>query len=488
MASPLKVINSGSALQVMTDAEIDTMIVPLVLQEFASNQTYNVRGNVTAYANNSGNAGDFDNRLRNDDVGDHPISAGNFTTSEWSIQQEQSNAAGITNVIYPIKWTTSGGKLQQMSTAELQTTILARVANHWKTTTYPVGGYYFGTAAPDADTWIYCGDVLTETYRQTGTDSSTDFKLWRKTGPTSTSGSRPVYNRTGNDGVQEMSDADMKSLAAEWRNYLFNVESIGHYEMVSGSSAPGTGTWTQVGSYVDYLTDTGNVIYSQGYEGIYSAGYEGIYSNQYEGMYSGQFAGIYSGQFTGIYSGQYAGIYSRGYEGFYSQGYSGGYEGGYQGPYVGLYRAGFMGDYRGDYEGSYIHTYGSGGESPNPRGSSEGPAYTGTYSGTYSGIYSGIFSGIFSGVYSGIYSGQYSNQYAGFYSNQYEGIYSRGYQGIYSGGFEGIYSQGFEGFYSMFYVGIYSNQYTGIYSNQYTGLTVLSSLGSESYTFWKRVA
>jgi len=40
----------------------------------------------------------------------------------------------------------------------------------------------------------------------------------------------------------------------------------------------------------------------------------------------------------------------------------------------------------------------------------------------------------------------------------------------------------------MFYVGIYSNQYTGIYSNQYTGLTVLSSLGSESYTFWKRVA
>ena len=75
MASPLKVINSGSDLQEMTDAEIDSMIVPLVLQEFASNQTYNVRGNATAYANNSGNAGTFDNRLRNDDVGDHPISA-----------------------------------------------------------------------------------------------------------------------------------------------------------------------------------------------------------------------------------------------------------------------------------------------------------------------------------------------------------------------------------------------------------------------------
>ena len=214
MASPLKVINSGSALQQMTDAEIDSMIVPLVLQEFASNQTYNVRGNVTAYANNSGNAGTFDNRFRNDDVGDHPISAGNFDTTTWSIQQEQSNAAGTTNVIYPTKWITTGGKLQTMTTAELQTTVLARVANHWKTTTYPVGGYYFGTAAPDSDTWIYCGDVLTETYRQTGADSSIDYKLWRKTAPNTTSGSRPVYNRTSNDGVQEMTDDDIKSLAA----------------------------------------------------------------------------------------------------------------------------------------------------------------------------------------------------------------------------------------------------------------------------------
>ena len=82
MASPLKVINSGSNLQVMTDTEIDTMIVPLVLQEFASDQTYNKRGNCTAYANNFGNAGDFDNRFRNDDVGAHPISDGNFTTTE----------------------------------------------------------------------------------------------------------------------------------------------------------------------------------------------------------------------------------------------------------------------------------------------------------------------------------------------------------------------------------------------------------------------
>ena len=467
MASPLKVYNSGSDLQVMTDAEIDSMIVPLVLQEFAANNTITVRGNCTAFANNDGNIGTFDNRFRNDDVGDHPISAGNFTTTTWSINQEQTSTSSLTNVIYPTKYISSGNKLQQMSTADLQAKILFRVANNWKTNLYPVGGYYFGTAAPDADTWILCGSSVTETYRQVGTDSSITYSLWRKTAPNTTSGARPVYNRTTNDGVQEMTDADIKTLAAEWRNYLMNSgvgEDIGYYKLVTGASAPTPGTWVQTGAYTDYLTDTADIIYSQGYEGIYSQMYEGIYSGQYLGMYSGQFSGMYSGQFTGIYSGQFVGLYSRGYEGFYSQGYSGGYAGGYQGPYMGGYTTGFT------------RTYGSGSETPNPQTSSEGGQYMHTYSGVYSGIYSGT------------YSGQYSNQYAGFYSNQFEGIYSMGFLGIYSQGFEGFYSSGFEGYYSQMYVGIYSGQYSGIYSNQYTGRTVLASLDDVVYTFWKRTA
>tara|TARA_B100000470_G_scaffold214666_1_gene196229 strand:- start:4317 stop:5720 length:1404 start_codon:yes stop_codon:yes gene_type:complete len=466
MASPLKVYNSGSAIQVMTDAEIDSMIVPLVLQEFASNQVYSVRGNCTAYANNDGNIGSFDNRYRGDDVGDHPISAGNFTTTTWSLYQEQSNAVSTANVIYPTKFISSGNKLQQMSFADLTATILARVSNNWRTNLYPVGGYYFGTAAPDADTWIYAGDALTETFRQAGADSAVVYRLWRKTAPNTSSGDRPVYNRTGSDGVQEMTDDDIKSLAAEWRNYLMNSsvgEDIGYYKLVVGTSTPTPGTWVQTGAYTDYLTDTGDVIYSQGYEGIYSQMYEGIYSGQYLGLYSGQFTGIYSGQFTGIYSGQFTGLYSRGYEGFYSQGYSGGYAGGYQGPYQGGYTIG------------YTVTYGSGSEAPNPRASSEGGSFSHTYSGVYSGVYSATF------------SGQYSNQFAGFYSNQYEGVYSQGFQGIYSQGFEGIYSSGFEGYYSQMYVGMYSGQYSGFYSNQYTGRTVLASLDSQPYTFWKRI-
>ena len=143
------------------------------------------------------------------------------------------------------------------------------------------------------------------------------------------------------------------------KRLLRNVlsKTIGTYAFVAGSSAPGTGTWQAVGTCSDRLTTIGDVIYSQGYEGIYSASYEGIYSA------------------------------------------------GFQGPYEGIYSQGF--------QGGYTFTYGSGGESPNPQASSEGTSYSGVYSSGFTGIYSGIYSLGFTSTYSGQYSGFYSNQYTG---------------------------------------------------------------------------
>ena len=127
------------------------------------------------------------------------------------------------------------------------------------------------------------------------------------------------------------------------KRLLRNVlsKTIGEYAFVAGTSAPATGTWSACGTVADRLTTIGDVIYSQGYEGIYSAGY--------------------------------------------------------QGPYEGIYSSGF--------QGGYTFTYGSGGESPNPQASSEGPTYSGVYSSGFTGIYSGIFSGQYSGFYSNQYTG-----------------------------------------------------------------------------------
>ena len=193
--------------------------------------------------------------------------------------------------------------------------------------------------------------------------------------------------------------ADDAGLHLIWINHLVGPASydasssyIGDYYFHSGNSAPGGavgGTWQFAGNVKDQLTTIGDVIYSQGFEGIYSQGFTAIYSQGFEG----------------IYSGTYSGIYSQGWTGIYSQGY------------------------RGAYSGGYTITYGSMAESPNPRTSSEGPTYSGTFSGDYSTGFEGIYSG----------------QYQGGYTGAYTAIYSQGFEGIYSAGFTGIYSNQYTG-------------------------------------------
>ncbi len=194
--------------------------------------------------------------------------------------------------------------------------------------------------------------------------------------------------------------ADDAGLHLYWIEHQLKSSSyIGQYDLVTGNTAPGTGTWAFCGNVYDKVTTVGDVIYSQGYEGIYSMMYEGIYSSGFEG------------------------IYSSGFEGIYSQGFTAGY--------TGAYTAG----YAGGYTGTYVITYGSNtGVAPesetNPQVSSEGPTYSGTYSATYSGTYSGTYSAGFAGIYSSGFTGIYSSGFGGIYSNQYTGIYSNQYTGI----------------------------------------------------------
>ncbi|MAE56265.1 MAG: hypothetical protein CMK23_09730 [Porticoccaceae bacterium] len=199
--------------------------------------------------------------------------------------------------------------------------------------------------------------------------------------------------------------ADDAGLQLYWIDHLMSDVSstiIGTYAVQTGNTAPGTGTWQFCGNVYDVLTTTGDVIYSQGYEGIYSQGFEGIYSAGYEGIYSATYSGIFSQGWEGVYSGQY------------------------------------QGGYTGGYRGAYTLTYGSNTSvhpesETNPRASSEGPTYSATYSGTYSGIFSQgwaqIFSGQYQGGYRGAYAGYYSGQWTAIYSGQFTGFYSNQYTG-----------------------------------------------------------
>ena len=123
MTIPLKVYNSGVGLQQMTDAEIDSRIVPLILEAFAADTTASVRGNISLRDDSLGNSGNISNRLRNNDVGDHPVDVNSFTTTTYSFHTQNTVTQTTASVKYPLKWVTSGSKLQEMSTADLQSRI-----------------------------------------------------------------------------------------------------------------------------------------------------------------------------------------------------------------------------------------------------------------------------------------------------------------------------------------------------------------------------
>lgn len=437
MARPLKVANTYD-LQQMTDTEIDNKIVPLILQEYASKGgDTNTRGNLSLQNNALGPGGTVVDNFRGDDVGAHPVDPNNFTGNSTSVYVNTSTMS--TSSVPPILKGTATS-LQAMTDSEIITNILDRtVTEYIKTSSpdYPVSTYYMGTAAPsDGGTWA-TRYSFTDRYRASGDDVTVTYNLYQKTGPTADTSSyaRPVKSINGNT-VQEMTDTEIKTLYTHFTNLLISSHgtygNVGEYKVVSGSTAPATGTWTQVGGFTDSLTNVVTEYYSAGYTGQYSQGYTGTYSSGFTGNYSAAF------------SQGYTGTYSRGLA-YYSAGFA------RSGGFTGYYSAG----------------------------------YTGNYAGTYSLYYGSRLAGNFTGYY----AGTYSRGYAGTYSRA-TAHYSAGY--LRSGGFAGTYSspfsQGYTGTYSQGYTGNYSRGFTGIYSSNFAGATVQSALGTTTYTFWKRLS
>jgi hypothetical protein len=81
--------------------------------------------------------------------------------------------------------------------------------------------------------------------------------------------------------------------------------------------------------------------------------------------------------------------------------------------------------------------------------------YSGSYDGTYTGYYAG------SRTYSADYAGAYAGAYTGYFTGYYAG--SRTYSGAYSGNYQG----GYVGYFTGSYTGYYSTAYTGYYTGAY---------------------
>jgi hypothetical protein len=394
---PLRIKASGTpitavnyqGLQEMSDTEIHQYLSYVITNKFAGDSDGSgvAELNVdTANALTGTSIGTFTNTIRDDAIGTHPTD-GAVTTNTYYFKQVNSTAAeNITN-----RMVGYDAAIKEMTDSDLDTDILDKVIEDMVTeNSYTVGQYKLSATTPSGGSW---------TSRYTITDTAQGGNnivyLWQKTTPTSSANADLTSLKLDGTDVKGMSSAEIEQVVPNFRNRIIS-SGIGTYAVQT--TAPGTGTWVQMGDAGGF-SDTRQEVASDDYAGTYTGAYATVYSGNYVGAYTG--AKTYAGSYTGSFSGNYAGNYVG------TSAYSGTYAGAYATAFV-LYYAGYVGGYFTGYFTGYYTGF-----------------YTGakTYSGTYTGAYSQDFTGDYVGTsaYSGTYSGNYTGYYSGDYTGQYAG-------------------------------------------------------------------
>lgn len=281
-------------------------------------------------------------------------------------------------------------------------------------------------------TWTEKGSI-TDTFVTTGAPTTTTYKLYQRTDLYTTNASvfhiRPLYYDSTVNGLTEMTDTHIETLATYFYEYLL-ATGVGQYAFQTSTPTPGT--WVNLGSYVNKLNNTSDTAYT----GYFASSFTGAFT----GIYTGAFTGQYGNQFTGAFTGPYVGSFT----------------GAFSGPYAGS----FTGAFSGNYAGSYVNAFTS--------------TYVGLFSGAYLNSFTGLFSGSFTGAFSGIYSSVFTGQYAGTYNQTFTGTYSQSFAGSYVGLFSAVaYTGAYTGIYQPYYSGRLGQAFAGGYASVF-----MSSPGS----------
>lgn len=362
MARPLKIDTSTSpvSLKEMTDNEMRGISYK-ILQEFAASDLST--GNIAVGSTVSGatSIGSFVDTRRTQAPGTHP--AGTSITST-TTNFYQRTAVLSENPIYeqlPIDFDSGLDGVQEQSNTDLNDHILRRTLTMMTSTSDSegLGQYRLQPNAPTGGTW---GAVAIITDRiinaQLQFDQNTT-SLWKRyTQATAYTVVRPlkvVDNGAGDDYLQEMTDAQIKSLVTKYRNRIIS-SGIGTYKIQQ--NAPAGGTWIRSGlAFDDDIRQRSDQNYTGSYSGSYSGSrtYSANYAGSYTGAYAGgTFAGAYN-RFTPVYyGGRVVNVYGGSFTGYYTGYFSGSYTGYYSGSRT--YTANYTGSYSGTYTGATIQT------------------------------------------------------------------------------------------------------------------------------------
>ena len=317
MGNPLRIKTTEGGtflgLQEMQTTEMD-YAVHQILTEFSTSTsgagTLNINGDGTSM-------GSFTDTIRTETIGTHP-STNSISSTSYTLKQNLSSVAE-TSVVFPLFLNDSGYAAEHSN--NLNTTLITRALANL--TSNGLGSYYLSETNPNNSLYTSTGSTIVDS-RQ---GDNTTYTLWRKT----TGVSAPSVVRTAklySGAIQEMTDAEIKLLAARLRNQIGST-GIGQYKLSATNPAGSGETWVQVGGAI---TDKRNTLADTGY----TANYVNDNINSFTGAYLGQYTKQYETNYEGTFATSYTKTYTGQYEGFFNVTFSGAYTGTFTGYFLSL--------------------------------------------------------------------------------------------------------------------------------------------------------
>ena len=235
MGNPLRIKTTGGGtflgLQEMQTTEMD-YAVHQILTEFSTSTT----GSGTVNINGDGTSmGTFTDTIRTESIGSHPTTNA-ITSTNYTLKQNLSSVAE-TSIVYPLFLNDSGYAAEHSN--NLNTVLISRALANL--TSNGLGSYVLAEANPNSSLYTSTGSTIVDS----SLTANTTYTLWRKT----TGVSAPSTVRTSklySGAIQEMTDAEIKTLAARLRNQISST-GIGQYKISATNPAAGGETWVQVG-------------------------------------------------------------------------------------------------------------------------------------------------------------------------------------------------------------------------------------------------
>lgn len=257
MAYPNVLTYKGNGIvQYMSNTALNTM-ADIILEGLASANAF---GNI--FINDEPAGGSYStigptmqNTAYDQTVGAH----GTLTTSTTDYIFSE-NAPGSANVqpvaLPPVEWSASQSEVKILDSDTLSN-LADEVLNRLITNDGP-GTFKIQASAPsDGGTWVSRA-TLADTIASGSTGNAT-VNVWQKVSSNPTLTDIPLTADTG--GFRQMSEDEIRQVQNAVQQRIVDT-NIGRYEITTTGSPPVTGTWENMGSFVDSLADTVNTNYN----------------------------------------------------------------------------------------------------------------------------------------------------------------------------------------------------------------------------------